>query len=110
LILGFAARGSVNVHRADCETARHVDTETPGRVVKVYWVQSGHHVETIRITVQARAGILTELAGSISGAGGTLLDTTPHGAEMLLQIETDQRHQARVRQAIGLLEGVKVVK
>ena len=110
LILGFAARGSVNVHRADCDTARHVDTETPGRVVKVYWVQSGHHVETIRITVQARAGILTELAGSISGAGGTLLDTTPHGAEMLLQIETDQRHQARVRQAIGLLEGVKVVK
>ena len=110
LILGFAARGSVNVHRADCETARHVDTETPGRVVKVYWVQSGHHVETVRITVQARAGILTELAGSISGAGGTLLDTTPHGAEMLLQIETDQRHQARVRQAIGLLEGVKVVK
>ena len=109
-IIGYAGKTSVNIHRTDCDTVKEALAETPGRALSVHWVQHGHHIETVRIEAPPRAGILAEISAAVGGSGNLLREADTSGAELVLQIETDPKRQSRIRQALGLLEGVRIIK
>jgi guanosine-3',5'-bis(diphosphate) 3'-pyrophosphohydrolase len=109
-IVGYAGKSSVNIHRTNCTTVNDALAGTPGRALDVHWVQRGHHIETVRIEAPPRTGILAEISAAVGGSGNVLREANTSGSELLLQIETDPKRQSRIRQALGLLEGIRIIK
>jgi len=107
---GIAARGGLIVHRSECPVVERTREQTPGRLLDVYWVEQGHHVDTILIQAEARAGLLAELAAAVTSSGGRLIQTQEREGQLALSVETSGRTRPRIRNAIALVDGTRVVK
>jgi GTP pyrophosphokinase len=107
---GVALKNDISIHNSGCPTLRRVETETPGRILAVHWVENGHHVDNVRVRADARAGLLAEIAAAVTSSGGRLIETNSHGDELELSIETTPRNQSRIRQALQIVENVTLIK
>lgn len=109
-IEAIAARAGVSVHRADCPVVDRTRTQTPGKLLEVHWVEQGHLVDTIRIKADPRAGLLAELAAAINSSGGRLLQAREQGGDLVISVETTGRTRPRIRSAIALVDGTRIIK
>ncbi len=114
-ILGFVTRGrGVSVHRSDCSNAKSLGVEQSDRLIEVDWdhAHDGLHEAAIEVDALDRPGLLSEVAGVMSGhqINVTSVDTTT-GADRIAHMRfgfefADPSHLEAMLNAVRQVESV----